>query len=929
MSSNPWHKRPDVSIPPIQTEMNPTESSVKKIDTNPEIQLMSSESVVQLESSMSELRIQEIQGIKGVREYPVVSLVTRTEMEGSKTKVNEGFPVETNFYQVKFDSKMKGYRYDVKFEPEIKSKLRVKAFFHEVKEKHPYLKNVRCAFDGVCNLFCAERLKDKLVQIVHKLTLAQFERLLGSDPKRLKVYSDADEGKDVTITIQETQDCEISMAPLKEYFAVDHTRENVQPPRIQLNMLDIIFREFFSNPDEFIAMGNGFFSKFEEEHDIGGGACIWRGNFASVQPAEIGLCLKFDSTSMVMWKDIAVADYLKIMMGPQWMKAPRERIEAIVRKLKIEVTHRPCAQVFTVESISVKPASAEIINFTDPVTKKERQVDVVAYFKDQYKVKLHNPQLPCLEVGKDKKKLPIEVCRIARATNYGRPLTGDQQMACVDGTRMMPSERFQKTELADVLKKFGGSKIFKAFKLEIVPKRITAPARILPAPTIVYGNGKVQVRPGAGEWGKDSIGRTFVDPVPNATKVVCINFADTEIQHDAAVAFFTQQLKVCRERGMKLACDSKSMHTFPSKNGLVAQLDFVKSFATSSVSVRPNIILIIVPRLKVNPLYPSIKKMCESSFGGIGQVTNCFNAGKVQKANFTYFGNCSLKICCKLGGTCHTLLPEKLKNNTTLIIGADVYHSPPGSMAPSVAAVVGSYDASFSKYMTTISYQKGRCEQILQIQDCAYNLIKNFMAKNNKQPPYQILYYRDGVGESFFSETISFEVGAIRAAALQVHPDYKPRISYVNVQKRHHAVFFPARGNADKNGNPLAGTIIDSVIVDPRAVDFYLYAHACIIGTARPAHHHLLLNEIKLSMADVQTFTNKMSYLYQRCPRSVSIPAPVYYAHHAAYRAKLYLDEDNASMKSGKSADKSSMVPYLIPNAPKIHSNLHTALFYM
>lgn len=44
----------------------------------------------------------------------------------------------------------------------------------------------------------------------------------------------------------------------------------------------------------------------------------------------------------------------------------------------------------------------------------------------------------------------------------------------------------------------------------------------------------------------------------------------------------------------------------------------------------------------------------------------------------------------------------------------------------------------------------------------------------------------------------------------------------------------------------------------------------------------------RLSADDVQELTNSMCYLYQRCTRSVSVPAPAYYAHFAAYRTSIY-----------------------------------------
>ena len=51
----------------------------------------------------------------------------------------------------------------------------------------------------------------------------------------------------------------------------------------------------------------------------------------------------------------------------------------------------------------------------------------------------------------------------------------------------------------------------------------------------------------------------------------------------------------------------------------------------------------------------------------------------------------------------------------------------------------------------------------------------------------------------------------------------------------------------DKSGNCLPGTVIDSVITQPVGKDFYLQSHAGLLGTSRPAHYHVLLDENNLT----------------------------------------------------------------------------------
>lgn len=214
------------------------------------------------------------------------------------------------------------------------------------------------------------------------------------------------------------------------------------------------------------------------------------------------------------------------------------------------------------------------------------------------------------------------------------------------------------------------------------------------------------------------------------------------------------------------------------------------------------------------------------------------------------------------------------------------------------------------------------------MREAAYNLLRFYATKNNGKLPAQIVFFRDGVASTAFDQTISEEVGAIKAAATKLSPQAKILVTYVNVQKRHHAFLTPIGKNfADRMGNPLAGSVVDSVICDPRDVDFYLYSHAAIIGTSRGCHNHLLVNDGAYTLTEIQNLTYRLSYLYQRCGRSVSIPAPVYYAHHAASRAKFYLGNDNSSISSDEINKRRNNKPFKI-TGPKVHANIKGKLYF-
>ncbi len=90
-------------------------------------------------------------------------------------------------------------------------------------------------------------------------------------------------------------------------------------------------------------------------------------------------------------------------------------IDRHVKKLKIEVTHRATTQTFIAKGLTNKPANREMFTKVDEKTGKETEMSVAAYFEEAYKYKLKYPSFPCVIVGQSQQKLPLEVCRIARA----------------------------------------------------------------------------------------------------------------------------------------------------------------------------------------------------------------------------------------------------------------------------------------------------------------------------------------------------------------------------------------------------------------------------------------------------------------------------------------------------------------------------------
>ncbi|VUZ40603.1 unnamed protein product [Hymenolepis diminuta] len=260
--------------------------------------------------------------------------------------------------------------------------------------------------------------------------------------------------------------------------------------------------------------------------------------------------------------------------------------------------------------------------------------------------------------------------------------------------------------------------------------------------------------------------------------------------------------------------------------------------------------------------------------------------------------NILLKINGKLGGVNWELtgIEKHWGKEIVMIVGADVTHPGPvktNALKKSVAAVVGSISSNYMKYVAVVRQQDYEIneethtarEHIDDMEGIFEQLLEEFYRKNNTLPS-KILFYRDGVSEGQFSIVVKIELTAMQRACTKLRPGYQPGFTFIIVQKRHHIRFLPTGVGLN---NVIPGTIIDTDITHNSEFDFYLCSHQGIQGTSKPAHYHIIYDDNNLGANELQLFTFYLCHAYMRCTRSVSYPAPTYYAHLAAFRGRDWM----------------------------------------
>ena len=77
------------------------------------------------------------------------------------------------------------------------------------------------------------------------------------------------------------------------------------------------------------------------------------------------------------------------------------------------------------------------------------------------------------------------------------------------------------------------------------------------------------------------------------------------------------------------------------------------------------------------------------------------------------------------------------------------------------------------------------------------------------------------------------------------------------------------------------------------------------MGTSRPTYYRCLWDDNKLSGDQLQRLTYHLCYTQVRCTRSISIPAPAYYAHLVVMRARFHLMEKDSGLDTIQSVGES------------------------
>ncbi|KAH9035274.1 argonaute-like protein [Lactarius hengduanensis] len=643
-----------------------------------------------------------------------------------------------------------------------------------------------------------------------------------------------------------------------------------------------------------------------ETRDIGGGIVLWRRYFQSVRPAIGRMVINIDISTGAMYMPGPLIDVALAILGrpgnpnalaPRQGLPDRERIRIqrfITPGLKITTSYDQRDPNQAPRPRGVKKLSKEGARDLTFELTGGQTTTVADYFRQKLNRPLRFPDVICVELASGA-LIPLELCHVPPGQIMRKQVPPDKTNSVLEFATKRPNDRLGSIVNGPGVLEYGQSEYVREFGMTVANEPIRIQARIMNPPTLRYHQSSKQptARPRDGAW--NLIDKRMFTPSIVAHWVIIIYERQQLFNDQVANQMASDLVRACE--AVEIPINPRPvLIKWESRQGNIGQVCRLQLRAASDecrlrVKSLPTLVVVVLPESGNDIVYSAVKH-----FGDVatGVVTQCMKSSKCFRAKPQYYANITLKLNVKLGGVNSVPEPRDISfltdsANPTIVMSAAVTHPAPGSGdRPSFTSLVGSIDTSAVRYVSTMEMQTSRQEIIDAMESMSTYVLTQYKLNTGKYPK-RILFYRKGVSEGQFATIIKNELPLIRNACKKL--GFNPTITLIIVGKPGHVRFFPRSENeGDRSGNCPAGTVVDSDVVNPVEFDFYLQSHGGLLGTSRPAHYNVLVDENRFTADGLQALSYALCHVYARATRSVSIPAPVYYAKLVCARSMHHFD---------------------------------------
>ncbi|KAJ7273218.1 argonaute-like protein [Mycena rebaudengoi] len=645
-----------------------------------------------------------------------------------------------------------------------------------------------------------------------------------------------------------------------------------------VNLLQLLLRQHANQASP--NTGRAYFSPQGKQQLQGLAVELWRGFYQSVRPTIGKMLVTVDTTVATMYMsgnmiDVSMAVLQSRNVRDLHIRDPHSRsFKALERHFKNRLI-TVGGRTKTVRGLEPGPVGR--YEFPDPKAPGQ-PITIAAHYQRAHNYTLKQPDtFGVITSGRNapfKVVLPLEICNVSEgqavqeeAAAAGDSLHGDllDDATPCETERLSVVRQARPGDLRSPVQEYAQSEILKEAGMEVDHHAITLSGRLLQVPRLIYGGRRVEPREGA--W--NVLNSRFSNPKKMKNWGV-VNFDGQSIDRRLMEKIIRDLVDCCRNLGMEISQ--------PPQDAIRVGVDVKRLLDEICTALggpsRIEMIIVLLPA-KADDIRTKVKYYGDVK---MGIRTNCLRQDKVRNAKNQYYNNVALKLNARLGG---------LNASVDAPVLEELKKAP---NRPSVTSLVWSHDMNGSQYCATSGVQHPRVEIIADLK-AMFSMAIRMFGRTHNTPPAQIFFYRDGVSEGEFDKKALQELWA-QIPQLASKP--KPKLTFIVVGKRHHVVFFPAPNDSnvgDKTGNCRAGLVVDRGLSNPHRPDFYLQSHAAIKGTSRSGHYTVLQDEnFGNNIGKLQELSFALCHVYSKATRSVSIPAPVYYADLVCARGKFHID---------------------------------------
>jgi len=749
---------------------------------------------------------------------------------------------------------------------------------------------------------------------------------------------------------------------LKDPHTLTYERFNEEGKRKELAALDVALKQqplrvlkgigdAFYDPLSFEGRSRRAWAQAAKALGKGGEFQMVFGYRQSIIMTGRGAMLQLDRAVSVMSAPLPLLDFIanKLRKPKQSVrledcaKANSVLVVSSGKKWEI-ISSQNKKRPYKLRGIDTVPASKSMFA---PDHDDGEMISVEEYYKRKG-VNLVRPDLPCVCVGGAKDvdlngnpspgysiRIPLEFFSFAPC----QPVKGNSpeiQSQSIKEAAAPPNVRFRHiTEIhKDLLRE--ADQVAPAFGVKLGPQLVKATAKQLEPAKIAYRDDRgnevlARINMQKGEWRVcDERNRDLCYVQPGKCDAfTVINFSDAR-DLSKLEAFVSKLMSMAQQRKMDLGRRwERIIDGTRCRNG--ADIEHLLDQQLRACPQLGLVICLLSGNASKNgeELYPAIKRW---SHVKTGIATQCVQASDQKAAGKLatspqYHAGILLKMNLKLGGE-NVHAPKAhgglalLRSCPSIVFGVDVHHPAPGSPRPSWAALVATMDPECARYHTIVAAQPKQRRELVDLTDKVRASLRKYNEANGVYPQ-QIVFFRDGIADNMFAEEGQKEIGMIRQACFEENGEtYLPRLIYIVVQQRTRCRL----ANLDFSQVP-AGTFVDGDITAKEYDNFYMVAQHGLKGTARPLHCHVLENDAGATRDEIERLTFDLCHLYARATKLVSRPAPVYYAHRAAFLAQYYqkgFKEREDAWESGSASSHGSHGSHT-SDLENVRLNLHVA----